>query len=282
MAAFQAQWVTTGFAKATRAGPRLILMGTATPTQRPPATGSVHLRIVGELVPATARSPPSAGFAITAHDIAADGSETLRLRAQGAVATEATHGARAPPHAPRLHSVQATVQTGLGRALSYAHQLAAKQRRTVVISLHNATAVRDVTRRVPDGKQPAAAPDAAPADGEQQSAKRQRRDGAEAAAAYWAREKRRRDGDAPASRRPTGRASLQNLRNIESLNLINRRFPGSVRVRLDDGTPSLDMIAAARRAARSTSTDTLVFSARTPTGRAVPLWDELRTWDPGD
>ena len=75
---------------------------------------------------------------------------------------------------------------------------------------------------------------------------------------------------------------MQNLRNIDSLNLINRRFPGSVRVRLDDGAPSLDMIAAARRAARSTSTDTLVFSARTPTGHAVPLWDELRTWDPGD
>ena len=47
----------------------------------------------------------------------------------------------------------------------------------------------------------------------------------------------------------------------------------------DKRTPSLDMIAAARRAARSTSTDTLVFSARTLTGRAVPLWDELRTWD---
>ena len=66
-----------------------------------------------------------------------------------------------------LHSVQATVQTGLGRALAYAHQLAVRQRKTVVVSLHNATAVRDVTRRVPDGKQPAAAPGAAPADGGQ-------------------------------------------------------------------------------------------------------------------
>ena len=33
---------------------------------------------------------------------------------------------------------------------------------------------------------------------------------------------------------------------------------------------------------RRANTDTLVFSERTPTGRAVSLWDELRTWDPGD
>ena len=48
------------------------------------------------------------------------------------------------------------------------------------------------------------------------------------------------------------------------------------------GAAPLDMIAAARRAARRANTDTLVFSERTPTGRAVSLWDELRTWDPGD
>ena len=59
-------------------------------------------------------------------------------------------------------------------------------------------------------------------------------------------------------------------------------FRGSVRVRLSDGAAPLDMIAAARRAARRANTDTLVFSGRTPTGRAVSLWDELRTWDPGD
>ena len=38
--------------------------------------------------------------------------------------------------------------------------------------------------------------------------------------------------------------------------------------------------AAARRAAARSSTDTLV-SARGKT-RAVSLWDELATWDPGD
>ena len=69
------------------------------------------------------------------------------------------------------------------------------------------------------------------------------------------------------------------FRNVTLDNRIDRHIRNH---RLDDGAPSLDMIAAARRAARSTSTDTLVFSARTPTGRAVPLWDELRTWDPGD
>ena len=64
--------------------------------------------------------------------------------------------------------------------------------------------------------------------------------------------------------------------------MLGLKLSALVFANYDDGAPSLDMIAAARRAARSTSTDTLVFSARTPTGRAVPLWDELRTWDPGD
>ena len=245
---------------------------------RPPAAGSVHIRVVGELVPASARSAPSAGFAISAHDVAENGSESLRLRAHGAVAAEATHGTKAPPQAPRLHSVQAAVQTGLGRALQYAHQLARKGK-AVVISLSNATAVRDVTREVAASRAPAA-PSAVPAGGEARPAKRQRCSGATAS--------ERRDGkccrdeDAQASRRPTGRASLQNLRNIESLASLNRRFPGSVRVRFDSGSAPLDMIATARRAARSSNTDTLVLPARTSIGRAVPLWDELRTWDPGD
>ena len=63
---------------------------------------------------------------------------------------------------------------------------------------------------------------------------------------------------------------------------LNRRFPESVRVRFDSGSAPLDMIATARRAARSPNTDTIVLPARTSIVRAVPLWDELRTWDPGD
>ena len=194
------------------------------------------------------------------------------------MAAEATHGTKAPPQAPRLHSVQATVQAGLGRALQYAHQLARKGK-AVVISLSNATAVRDVTREVAASRAPAA-PSAAPAGGEARPAKRQRRSGTTASERRDG--KRCREEDAQASRRPTGRASLQNLRNIESLASLNRRFPGSVRVRFDSGSAPLDMIATARHAARSSNTDTLVLPARTSIGRAVPLWDELRTWAPGD
>ena len=135
-----------------------------------------------------------------------------------------------------------------------------------------ATAVRDVTRHAPGVPQPTAAPDSRPPQ------KKQRRGGPPTPHG----EKRDREADAPASRRPTGRSSLKNKKNIESLFSINGRFPGSVRVRLSDGAAPLDMIAAARRAARRANTDTLVFSERTPTGRAVSLWDELRTWDPGD
>ena len=51
-------------------------------------------------------------------------------------------------------------------------------------------------------------------------------------------------------------------------------------VRLSDAAAPLEMVAAARRAAARSSTDTLV-SARGKT-RAVSLWDELATWDPGD
>ena len=177
MAAFQAQWLTTGLAAATRRGPQLLLLG-ATPPVRPPAAGSVHVRVVGELVPASTRSAPSAGFAISAHDVAGDGSESLRLRAHGAVMAEATHSTKAPPLAPRLHSVQAAVQTGLGRALQYARQLTRKGE-TVVISLSNATAVRDVTREVA-ASGASAAPGAVPADGEARPAKRQRGNGATA------------------------------------------------------------------------------------------------------
>ena len=53
-----------------------------------------------------------------------------------------------------------------------------------------------------------------------------------------------------------------------------------MRVRLSGAAAPLEMVAAARRAAARSSTDTLV-SARGKT-RAVSLWDELATWDPGD
>ena len=60
------------------------------------------------------------------------------------------------------------------------------------------------------------------------------------------------------------------------------RYPGSVRIRLSDAAASTEMIEAARRAARRKHTDTIVYTKALPTGRAVSLWDELRTWDPGD
>ena len=92
----------------------------------------------------------------------------------------------------------------------------------------------------------------------------------------------RRSG-APAARGAApeeGRHSLRNKENFAILTSLNRRCPGSVRVRLSDAAAPLEMVAAARRAAARSSTDTLV-SARGKT-RAVSLWDELATWDPGD
>ena len=63
---------------------------------------------------------------------------------------------------------------------------------------------------------------------------------------------------------------------------LNRRCPGSVRVRLSGAAAPLEMVAAARRAAARSSTDTLVSARGTGKTRAVSLWDQLATWDPGD
>ena len=84
------------------------------------------MRLLLQTGSVSSKSSSTSSNSISAHDVAEDGSESLRLRAHGAVAAEATHGTKAPPQAPRLHSVQATVQAGLGRALQYAHQLARK------------------------------------------------------------------------------------------------------------------------------------------------------------
>ena len=79
---------------------------------------------------------------------------------------------------------------------------------------------------------------------------------------------------------PRAAIPYETKRTFAILTSLNRRCPSSVRVRLSGAAAPLEMLAAARRAATRSSTDTLV-SARGKT-RAVSLWDELATWDPGD
>ena len=107
---------------------------------------------------------------------------------------------------------------------------------------------------------PAPAPPGAPASRDEPPPAKRRR-GDEAGAPAPADQKRERDEAAQAPRRPTGRHSLRNKENFAILTSLNRRCPGSVRVRLSGAAAPLEMVAAARRAAARSSTDTLV-SAR--------------------
>ena len=78
-----------------------------------------------------------------AHDVATDGSEQLRLRAEGAIPATATHGSEATACSPRAHTVQAAEHMAALAALTYARQLA-QRGRSSRISVSSASVLRSV------------------------------------------------------------------------------------------------------------------------------------------
>ena len=94
------------------------------PTEVGVEAGEVHIRLAAAYTPARGKQPPASGWALTAHDVAADGSEEPRLRARGAVPATATHGSKVAACAPHAHTKQAAEHMGALAALVYARQLA--------------------------------------------------------------------------------------------------------------------------------------------------------------
>ena len=103
---FFATWIATGVVAAIHKGqPRLRLFSAPQP-ETLPSPGTLHIRTCGAYVKTKGKRGPGSGFSLTAHEVQADGTETLVLTASGAVPTVATHGAKAPPSAASQHTPQ--------------------------------------------------------------------------------------------------------------------------------------------------------------------------------
>ena len=137
---FHSAWVATGVATLRKGATELNIFRTAH-QKEPPKAGEVHIRVAAAYRPARGKQPPSSGWALTAHDVAADGGETLQLRASGAIPATATHGGGIPAYAPRRHTGQAAQHMAAVAALAYAQQLAARGVGSV-ISTSNGSVVR--------------------------------------------------------------------------------------------------------------------------------------------
>ena len=78
--------------------------------------------------------------------------------------------------------------------------------------------------------------------------------------------------------------TIMNVENKQRLSALRRRFPGKITLRAPEGATPVTLHAQAQAAARLE--DILAHVTITETGRttsrAVSLWDESRTWDPGD
>ena len=144
MAEFQRHWITSKAATFSKHGPRLNVFR---PTQHTPAPPEgVHVRVTGAVVPATKRLPRAAGYAMTASDVATDGTETHRLRARGQVQSVSAHADGAPAHAPPRVTEQAAQHAAVGEALLYAEQLLQQDTTTrVTVSVASSTTLHHLT-----------------------------------------------------------------------------------------------------------------------------------------
>jgi len=103
---FFATWIATGVvASISNSQPRLRLFSAPQP-ETLPSPGTLHIRTCGAYVKTRGKRGPGSGFSLTAHEVQADGTETLVLTASGAVPAVATHGAKAPPLAASQHTPQ--------------------------------------------------------------------------------------------------------------------------------------------------------------------------------
>ena len=139
---FRRTWVVTGVA-VERKGVACLALFSKQPTEAGVEAGEVHIRLAAAHKPASGKRAPASGWALTAHDVAADGSEQLRLRAEGAIPATATHGSEATACSPRAHTVQAAEHMAALAALTYARQLA-QRGRSSRISVSSASVLRSV------------------------------------------------------------------------------------------------------------------------------------------
>ena len=139
---FRRTWVVTGVA-VERKGVACLALFNKQPTEAGVEAGEVHIRLAAAHKPASGKRAPASGWALTAHDVATDGSEQLRLRAEGAIPATATHGSEATACSPRAHTVQAAEHMAALAALTYARQLAQRGRSSRV-SVSSASVLRNV------------------------------------------------------------------------------------------------------------------------------------------
>ena len=89
------------------------------------------------------KRPPRAGWALVVEDIALDGSRTERMRASGAIATAATHGAGNTARIAARQTRQVAQQAAAWKGLRSIAQHRRRQRH-LILTVHNATTARDL------------------------------------------------------------------------------------------------------------------------------------------
>ena len=256
-ATFQRHWVSTGVATDRGRGPRANLF-VALPTTAHPAPG-VHLRVAAAFVPGTPRRQPAAGWALSAHAVAADGTATLRFQAHGAVPARSTHGA-AHVHVPPRHTQQAAQHTAAAAALRCLEQTPRLGRLGhITLTLSSPTTCLDL-------EAPTTLPVAQPAPPRAARTVRGKRQRVPAAPPQPHQRKRQHaalvDGN---------RATLALLRLCNNNNILLQTYQGAA---------PLDLYATAQHAASLADTHAHI---QTATRRlSHPLWQQSRTWDPDD
>ena len=149
---FHKAWLATGVAS-LRKGVVLLNIFTTPPPAAAPTAHEMHIRVAATYKPARGKRPPASGWALTAHHVTADGSETPHLQASGAVPAAATHGTAAPAFAPPRHTSQAAQHTAAAAALTYAQQLRARGIRSRI-----STDSVSVARSIRAGRNPPSPP----------------------------------------------------------------------------------------------------------------------------
>ena len=254
---FQRHWITTRMATDRGRGPRSNLFAPALVTEQPEP--GVCIRVAAAFLPGTAHCQPTAGWALEAHDVAADGAVTLRLRAHGAAPARSTHGAL-HPHVPPRHTAQAAHHTAAAAALRcLEHTPRLHQPGHTTLTLASPTTYLDLE---------------APADPPAAQPPPQR-------AARTTRGKRQRVPNAPSQphrRRRQHAALIDN--NRATLSLLRLCNNNNIRLQTYPGATPLDLYATAQRAA--SLADTQAHIQTTSRHLSHPLWQQSRTWDPDD
>ena len=273
-AQFQKLWVLTGVADMHKDGPRLNILRTRSAEDIAPG---VHIRTVGASAKKTASKPPAAGWVVQEANVQQDGTEICRLRARGAVPSQATHGTATPPHALTKQTEQGAQQDALRRGLSRAgHHLAKDGTTVVTVTVGSVTTMQRI-QRVARQLERAEGAHAAPPPG----------GGAQSMTARERLNQHKRTREEP-ELRTEAKSSTVNLEieNYRKLAELRRRYPDRLRLRAPTNAVKITLRQQAAGAARLRDLDVLVAKMAADgcecSERSVSQWDETRVWDPGD